>query len=91
MKRPGSGFGIRHLQCFLLFGGLSIAYALRVNLSVAIVAMTDSKHPNPDHPNVSVIDNSISRRADHDEIIKLNQLLSHFRHLNGQRRSNRWC
>lgn len=49
----GSSFGIRHLQCFLLFGGLSVAYALRVNLSVAIVAMTDSQHPNPNHPYVS--------------------------------------
>ncbi|XP_037945913.1 putative inorganic phosphate cotransporter isoform X3 [Teleopsis dalmanni] len=43
-----STFGIRHLQCFLLFCGLSVAYALRVNLSVAIVAMTDSNSTNPD-------------------------------------------
>lgn len=34
-------FGIRHLQCLLLALGLSVGYANRVNLSVAIVAMTD--------------------------------------------------
>ncbi|XP_067632680.1 putative inorganic phosphate cotransporter isoform X2 [Eurosta solidaginis] len=34
--------GIRHLQALFIFFGLSVAYAMRVNLSVAIVAMTDS-------------------------------------------------
>ncbi|XP_075169622.1 putative inorganic phosphate cotransporter isoform X2 [Haematobia irritans] len=43
----GSVFGIRHLQCFLLFLALAVAYALRVNLSVAIVAMTDKDATNP--------------------------------------------
>ncbi|XP_037942193.1 putative inorganic phosphate cotransporter, partial [Teleopsis dalmanni] len=37
----GSYFGMRHLQCLLLFNGLAVGYAMRVNLSVAIVAMTD--------------------------------------------------
>ncbi|XP_058452668.1 putative inorganic phosphate cotransporter isoform X2 [Malaya genurostris] len=41
-----SGFGIRHLQTVLLFFGLTVAYALRVNLSVAIVAMVDKKAAN---------------------------------------------
>ena len=36
------GFGVRHFQILLLFLGLAIAYGLRVNLSVGIVAMTDS-------------------------------------------------
>ncbi|KAL9917943.1 putative inorganic phosphate cotransporter isoform 2-T2 [Glossina fuscipes fuscipes] len=40
-------FGVRHLQCLLVFCGLSVAYALRVNLSVAIVAMTDRNDSNP--------------------------------------------
>ncbi|XP_055920027.1 putative inorganic phosphate cotransporter [Eupeodes corollae] len=40
--------GVRHFQCFLVFCGLSVAYALRVNLSVAIVAMTDHNSTNPD-------------------------------------------
>ncbi|XP_055857015.1 putative inorganic phosphate cotransporter [Episyrphus balteatus] len=39
-------FGTRHLQCFLCFCCLSVAYALRVNLSVAIVAMTDKNASN---------------------------------------------
>ncbi|XP_037952075.1 putative inorganic phosphate cotransporter [Teleopsis dalmanni] len=43
----GPRFGVRHLQCFLVFCGLAVAYALRVNLSVAIVAMTDSNSTNP--------------------------------------------
>ncbi|XP_067632690.1 putative inorganic phosphate cotransporter isoform X2 [Eurosta solidaginis] len=33
--------GMRHVQCFLCFCCLSICYALRVNLSVGVVAMTD--------------------------------------------------
>ena len=41
-------FGIRHLQCFIVFWGLAVAYALRVNLSVAIVAMTDRNATNPE-------------------------------------------
>lgn len=42
------GFGVRHVQAFLLFLCLSITYALRVNFSVAIVAMTDKNSTNPD-------------------------------------------
>lgn len=41
-------FGVRHFQAFLLFLGLTLAYAMRVNLSVAIVAMTDRHAANPD-------------------------------------------
>ncbi|KAM8714157.1 hypothetical protein ACLKA7_014321 [Drosophila subpalustris] len=37
----GSAFGERHVQMFLLFFGLMVAFAMRVNLSVAIVAMTE--------------------------------------------------
>ncbi|XP_067634382.1 putative inorganic phosphate cotransporter [Eurosta solidaginis] len=36
-------FGIRHFQTLLLFGTMSVFYALRVNLSVAIVVMIDNK------------------------------------------------
>lgn len=39
--KPPSGFGVRHVQTLLLFFGLTVAYALRVNMSVAIVAMVD--------------------------------------------------
>lgn len=41
-------FGVRHMQAFLLFLGLTLAYAMRVNLSVAIVAITDRHAANPD-------------------------------------------
>ncbi|XP_059615082.1 putative inorganic phosphate cotransporter isoform X2 [Phlebotomus argentipes] len=47
-RRFESGlFGVRHLQTFLLFLCLTIAYAMRVNLSVAIVAMVDRNSTNP--------------------------------------------
>ncbi|XP_031631771.1 putative inorganic phosphate cotransporter isoform X3 [Contarinia nasturtii] len=41
-------FGVRHLQALLLFLGLTLAYAMRVNLSVAIVAITDKHAANPE-------------------------------------------
>lgn len=43
-------FGRRHVQCLLLFFGLAVIYAMRVNLSVAIVAMMDKNASNPDFP-----------------------------------------
>lgn len=42
-------FGVRHLQAFIMFLGLTLAYAMRVNMSVAIVAMTDKHAANPDY------------------------------------------
>ncbi|XP_022226100.2 putative inorganic phosphate cotransporter isoform X2 [Drosophila obscura] len=45
-----SGLGVRHFQVFLLFCALTVAYAQRVNLSVAVVAMLDSASANPDFP-----------------------------------------
>ncbi|XP_050295549.1 putative inorganic phosphate cotransporter [Anthonomus grandis grandis] len=48
-KAPG--FGKRHIQVLLYFLFLFIGYGFRVNLSVAIVAMTDPKASiNPDVP-----------------------------------------
>ncbi|XP_073811730.1 putative inorganic phosphate cotransporter isoform X1 [Musca autumnalis] len=44
----GPRIGSRHVQCFLCFCCLSLCYALRVNLSVAIVAMTDSNSTDSD-------------------------------------------
>ncbi|CAB0016293.1 unnamed protein product [Nesidiocoris tenuis] len=38
--------GTRHKQVFLMFLGLFLAYAMRVNLSVGIVAMTSDVNPN---------------------------------------------
>lgn len=36
------GFGLRHMQVLLMFSGLVLAYALRVNISIGIVAMVDN-------------------------------------------------
>jgi MFS transporter, ACS family, solute carrier family 17 (sodium-dependent inorganic phosphate cotransporter), member 5 len=44
------GFGFRHVQVVLIFLCLTITYAERVNMSVAIVAMTDKNSTNPDFP-----------------------------------------
>ncbi|CRL04181.1 CLUMA_CG017288, isoform A [Clunio marinus] len=44
------GFGFRHVQVILIFLCVTIAYAERVNMSVAIVAMTDRNSTNPDFP-----------------------------------------
>lgn len=49
-------FGVRHVQVFLAFYLMFIAYGLRVNLSVGIVAMTDPNASlNKDIP-VSIIE-----------------------------------
>lgn len=41
--------GIRHLHVALLFTCIAVSYGLRVNLSVAIVAMIDKESANPDY------------------------------------------
>lgn len=47
----GPFLGMRHVQIALLFTMLAFGYAMRVNLSVGIVAMTDNTtSPNPDVP-----------------------------------------
>ncbi|XP_054738875.1 putative inorganic phosphate cotransporter [Anastrepha obliqua] len=45
-----SAFGVRHLQSMLIFFGLCAVFMMRVNLSVAIVAMMDRNSTNPDFP-----------------------------------------
>ncbi|XP_045447866.1 putative inorganic phosphate cotransporter [Melitaea cinxia] len=42
----GSVIGIRHLQALLLFFAMLIAFSMRVNMSIAIVAMTDNTQEN---------------------------------------------
>ncbi|XP_058803315.1 putative inorganic phosphate cotransporter [Phymastichus coffea] len=42
-NEPLNKFGSRHVQVFLLFLGMAIAYTLRVCMSVALEAMTDNK------------------------------------------------
>lgn len=43
--RP-KGFGVRHVQAILLFLGMMIAFSMRVNMSMAIVDMTDENNNN---------------------------------------------
>ncbi|TDG48327.1 hypothetical protein AWZ03_005282 [Drosophila navojoa] len=40
-ENKSTGYGIRHLQILLLFAALTVGFAMRVNLSVAIVAMAE--------------------------------------------------
>ncbi|XP_067634383.1 putative inorganic phosphate cotransporter [Eurosta solidaginis] len=47
-NRETSYFGVRHLQCLMIFFGLTVAYTQRVSFSVAIVAMTDRNATNLD-------------------------------------------
>ncbi|XP_060523180.1 uncharacterized protein LOC132700078 [Cylas formicarius] len=47
----GPRYGVRYTQALMMFLLLSIGYAMRVNLSVGIVAMTkNDTSPNPDVP-----------------------------------------
>ncbi|XP_032517569.2 putative inorganic phosphate cotransporter [Danaus plexippus] len=46
IKKPNSLLGIRHLQALMLFLALLLAFAMRVNISMAIVAMTDKETEN---------------------------------------------
>lgn len=41
---------LRHVQLFMMITVITVAYILRVNLSVGIVAMTDKKNANPNFP-----------------------------------------
>ncbi|XP_075977974.1 putative inorganic phosphate cotransporter [Anticarsia gemmatalis] len=45
VKKP-NGFGIRHLQTLMWFFAMVLGYGMRVNMSMAIVVMTDSALEN---------------------------------------------
>ncbi|KAF7285948.1 hypothetical protein GWI33_008920 [Rhynchophorus ferrugineus] len=52
----GPRFGYRHVQVLLMFFLLAVGYAMRVNLSVGIVAMTTANSSsNPDIPLTHII------------------------------------
>uniref|UniRef100_A0A1B6MH58 Uncharacterized protein n=1 Tax=Graphocephala atropunctata TaxID=36148 RepID=A0A1B6MH58_9HEMI len=57
------GLGVRHCQAFMTFLSLVIAYSLRVNFSVGIVAMTDTSTANPDFP-INCSDDANSMEGD---------------------------
>ncbi|XP_037952040.1 putative inorganic phosphate cotransporter [Teleopsis dalmanni] len=46
----GPMLGIRHLQAFLIFLSIVVSYVGRLNVAVAVVAMTDAATTNPDFP-----------------------------------------
>ncbi|XP_063974219.1 putative inorganic phosphate cotransporter [Diachasmimorpha longicaudata] len=48
--KPKAWFGCRHVQILLMTLGFFTCYAVRVALSISLVAMTNSKHANPDFP-----------------------------------------
>lgn len=45
--QPAKGLGLRHVQVLLLFTCMVLAYSLRVNMSIGIVAMMDNS-ANPE-------------------------------------------
>ncbi|KAL0883524.1 hypothetical protein ABMA27_016889 [Loxostege sticticalis] len=46
VSKPNSCLGVRHVQAFLLFLAMLLAFGMRVNMSMAIVSMTDSDDEN---------------------------------------------
>ncbi|CAG9859749.1 unnamed protein product [Phyllotreta striolata] len=52
----GPRFGKRHIQVALMFCLLSIAFAMRMQLSEAMVAMTSRKNPVSPNPDVKLFD-----------------------------------
>jgi len=42
--------GIRHVQAALLFLAICVNYIARLNVGVAVVAITDASTANPDFP-----------------------------------------
>ncbi|XP_013197243.2 putative inorganic phosphate cotransporter [Amyelois transitella] len=45
-KKPKALLGVRHLQALMLFLAMLISYSMRVNMSMAIVSMTDDNSEN---------------------------------------------
>ncbi|KAJ2948840.1 hypothetical protein O0L34_g5766 [Tuta absoluta] len=48
------GLGLRHVQCLMLFLALVICFAMRANISMAIVSMTDPRDEKSFHWSVQV-------------------------------------
>ncbi|KOB69182.1 Sodium-dependent phosphate transporter [Operophtera brumata] len=42
----GGALGVRHVQVLMLFLAMLLSFAMRVNMSMAIVAMTDTTNEN---------------------------------------------
>jgi hypothetical protein len=48
--KPRRWLGVRHLQFFLLFLSVVVAYGIRTNMSVGIIAMMETDPPDPSIP-----------------------------------------
>lgn len=59
------GWGIRHLVVFLGFWGFAMSYAMRFNLSIAIVAMVKRNSSNIPIPVLPPLNNSLH----HDDLL----------------------
>ncbi|XP_075166589.1 putative inorganic phosphate cotransporter [Haematobia irritans] len=46
----GPKLGMRHMQAFLIFSNIVVVYISRLNIGVAVVAMTHAATTNPDFP-----------------------------------------
>uniref|UniRef100_A0A1I8PL72 Putative inorganic phosphate cotransporter n=1 Tax=Stomoxys calcitrans TaxID=35570 RepID=A0A1I8PL72_STOCA len=49
-ENKGPKFGMRHMQAFLIFSNIVVIYISRLNIGVAVVAMTHAETTNPDFP-----------------------------------------
>ncbi|XP_011296172.2 putative inorganic phosphate cotransporter [Musca domestica] len=58
--KKGSILGMRHVQSFLLFFNVTSIYCSRLNIGVAVVAMTNSATANPDFPEFEWSEKEIS-------------------------------
>lgn len=72
---------MRHVQSFLLFFNVTSIYCSRLNIGVAVVAMTNSATANPDFP--------VSKKKNHlNIIIKIIKNFYSHRNSNGARRKS---
>ncbi|KAH8401148.1 hypothetical protein KR009_003348 [Drosophila setifemur] len=77
MVKPGGKyanekfFGVRHVQCVLCFFCLAMSYAWRVNLSVALVAMTEPQAPPNITQRPAENDTDLSVEDDDDDFLGL--------------------
>lgn len=52
----GPRLGQRHVQTFLLFFCIVVNFSARLNVGVAVVAMTNAESTNPDFPVSRIFD-----------------------------------
>ncbi|XP_013108348.2 putative inorganic phosphate cotransporter isoform X1 [Stomoxys calcitrans] len=60
VEDKGPTFGMRHMQTLLLFLNIVVVYISRLNIGVAVVAMTNAETTNPDFPEFDWSEKQIS-------------------------------